>query len=711
MSNILPLPEPIKGKDLSLAIGEASISNIKQAIANRAKMLGRVRSYEFRGASTNRLDRGNFVPPVYDLAEISRVQDIEPFIAQSIRKHREQVLKEGWSITGPEPELVDYINKRLFEIALVTGISTDRLIRELTTNIIAFHNGFLIIRRDQERSTGRSIKYFGKELEPIAGLFVGDPTSMEVKVDKYGTIKKWNQRLINDSGNIAEREFYPEDVIHIAIDKKPGYTFGTPYILPVLDDVRALRKLEELAITVISKEAFPLMHYKVGTPERPAILYEDGANEVDAVLGQVASLPAHGYVVTSERHEIELISKSGAIIDMSPYIIHFESRVLAGLRLSPLDLGRGNTANKGTATTINQNLENSSKDYQKAIGETLTQELILPLLLEGGFDITPDNMCRLTFESINQEDLRAHQNHGLQLYMGNTISTKEFRQDYLKKPPMSGEDLADRNIDHATESQIKVVKSKPAPGSTSSSSSSNAVARQAGNRAKPANQYGAKPKKRVTANDANDQYKQNIDDILNKLKDDLLNISNIDQENIPILIDNKLYSFVNVLVESSNECILEAIAKGLDTAQREFEQINPETDYIKQEIGRRSIDRFYLNFITKSLWKVVNPYKEDIYNCFVKDIDGNSDTTRLVLAIEKIRTELMKLVDIQVITSERFGFIKFAKRMGYNNLDLVDTNNGDSNNIDIADIVYKRFIPSDNKDSSLLKFPKKEDHE
>lgn len=711
MSNIVPFPTPIKGKDLSLAIGEASIKNIKQAIAQRAKMLGRVRSYEFRGIE-NKLDRSNFIPPIYDLSEISRVQDIEPFIAQSVRKHREQILKEGYSIKGPDQEMVDYIYQRLFEIALVTGISTERLIRELTTNVIAFHNGFIIIRRDSERSTGTKIKYFGKELEPIAGLFVGDPTTMEVKVDKYGTVRKWNQKLVNDSGTVQERQFDACDVIHIPIDKKSGYTFGTPYILPVLDDVRALRKLEELAITVISKEAFPLMHYKVGSEERPVMTFEGGGSEIDEVLAQVASLPAHGYIVTSERHEINLISKSGAIIDMSPYIQHFESRVLAGLRLSPLDLGRGGTANRGTATTINQNLESSAKDYQRAISETITQELIIPLLLEGGFDVTPENLCRFTFEIINKEEERAHQNHGLQLFLGNVITATEFRNNYLNKPPMSDEDKADRNLDHTTEAQIKILKSKPVSATASSTADlQSGVKAQVGNRAKPANQHGSKPKARVTSNDSLSEYKDKTNQLLNNLKAELLAGSNIEPDTVQTFVDEKLFSFVNSMVELSNESIIDTINKGLETAQKDFETDNPETDYLKQEIGRRSLERFFFNFVNKSVWKSINDYKTALYNSYQKDVEGNTFQVKIVPIIEKMRQDLVKLIDIQVITSERFGYIKFAKRMGYTNLDLIDTNTGDSNTIDISDVIYKKFIPSDPKDLAVLRFPKKENND
>lgn len=709
MSKLSLHPIAIKGQDISLVIGEATISNIKQALATRAKMLGRVRTYEYRGSnSSTTYDRGIFVDPVYDLSEISRVLDIEPYIAQSVRKQREQILKEGYKLTGDDPEMVAYVKERLFEIALLTDIPTEQWLRELTNNLITFHNSFLVLRRDANRSTGSKIRYFGKELEPIAGIFVGDPTSMQVKVDKYGSVKKWSQKLITDAGSPAEKEFMPEDVIHIAMDRKPGYTFGTPYILPVLDDIRALRKLEELAITVISKEAFPLIHYKVGTPEAPAMLYEDGSgSEVDDALNAVASLPAHGYIVTSQRHEINLISKQGSIIDMAPYIQYFESRVMAGLRLSPLDLGRGATANKGTATNINQNLQDSAKDYQTALSDMLTYKLILPLLLEGGFDVTVDNLVRLSFETINKEEERAHQNHGLQMYMGNGISLNEFRNKYLNMSPTTDEHLNDMALAHQTAAQIKIVKSKPAPGSGGGSSSSNSasgVMAQVGNRSKPANQYGSKPKSKITANDSRSP--------LDTLIAELLAMSNIDDEEaIQSSVDAKLHSFVSAMIETNQEAILQAVDQGIKKAEQDFERVYPDVDYVNQEIGRRALDRFFTNFVSKSIWKTLNPYKDSIYNAFKKDADGNTATATVIQIIESLRKEMTELTDIQIITAQRFGYIKFAKRMGHKSIDLVSFDDQESQKIDITDVIYKTFMPKSSKDNAHFIFTRESDND
>jgi hypothetical protein len=330
-------------------------------------MLARGLSYEFKGTQNfSRLGDGNFVPPPYDLAEIARCSDVEPYVAQSVRRHREQILKEGFEINGQDDEMVNYIKERLFEMALVTGIPTTNWIREAVTNLITYHNCMLIFRRDSSRAKGRTIELYGKILDPIAGVYIVDPTSVSVIVDKNGTPKKWKQKVSGGDYNSAndEKTFNPEDVLFITMDKKSGFTFGTPYILPVLEDIRALRKLEELALILANKEAFPLYHYKVGSELHPATTLDNGSDEIELVKAEVAGMGIGGNLVTSERHEIALVSKQGSALDIDPFLKYFEARVLAGLRLSPMELGRTGSSNKSCYSADTQTLtENGWKHY------------------------------------------------------------------------------------------------------------------------------------------------------------------------------------------------------------------------------------------------------------------------------------------------------------------------------------------------------------
>ena len=704
MVNPVYIDSPIQGKDIKLVVSGSRGQEIQKALESRPKILGKVRGYEFKGSGDLRSNRSRFVPPIYDLAEVARAADIEPYINQSIRKHREQILKEGYQISGLDEEMTTYVRQRLFEIALITGVTTEQWLREVVTNLITYHNAFIIFRRDAKRSSGKPITVYGKELDPIAGIFVGDPTTMEVQVDKWGTPRRWKQHI--DDGDIdIEKMYPPEDVVHITVDKRTGFTFGTPYLLPVLDDIRALRKLEEVAIIVASKEAFPLYHYKVGTETRPAIQFEGGGDEVDEVTGDVANLPAQGYVVTSERHEVKLISKEGSALDLSPYLGYFESRVIAGLRLSPLDLGRGGGFSRGTATNLNKGLQDSAKDYQQVLSDYVTNFVILPLLLEGAFDVVEENMVRFTFPTIDREEERASQNHGLQLYMGNAISETEFRKSYLNRQPMSEQDRGECNRAQETESQKEIVRAQGAVRAATSGGAdlgTKAVSNTIKNKGQPTNQSGTKPaKSRFKANDYLDKVKDNYGGIKNLI------ISSLDDPNTSqIEIEDYFREFVKASTEASKEYVADSVANGYNKAKKEHLTLNPDDDLDFEEVGERALDRFYANFITKSFWKTINPFKDQIFALLKRDASNNIDIASIINSLNTLGNSVNLLISDQLITAERFGFIKLAKKVGSKTIDLVNPDSEERFPLDISELIYKNFIPTSDNANYFLSFTK-----
>jgi hypothetical protein len=702
MVNPVYINQPIKGKDIQLSVQTGKSTDIRQALESRSKILGRARGYEFAGPSSflGSSNKNRFSQPIYDLSEIARASDIEPYISQSIRKHREQILKEGFTVTGSDDELVKYINQRLFEISLVTGITTDQWVRELVTNLVTYHNAYLIFRRDKDRSSGKPYKLYGKLINPIAGVFVGDPTTMEVSVDKYGTPKKWRQVIdgIHDSDTKIEREYNVEDVVHITMDKKTGFTFGTPYLLPVLDDIRALRKLEEVAIVVSSKEAFPLYHYKVGTENRPAIYYEGGSNEVDQAHTAVAGLPSQGYIVTSERHEIALVSRQGSALDLSPYLAYFEARVVAGLRLSPLDLGRGGGFSRGTASNLNKSLQDAAQDYQQVISDCLSNFVILPLLLEGIYDIVPDNIVKFHFPTIDREEERAKQNQGLQLYLGNVITSAEFRKTYLNRQPLAESEKEDTNLHQQTQAQMQIASLKQQQ-TAQSNLGEKATTNKARNTAQPTNQSGTKQaSSRFKAND----YKLGVINNFRVSRASIL--SNIDTFKEDTSLDELIRDFIKQSAELSRGYITDYVEEGYVKAKKEYFTLYPDEDVDFDEIGNRALDRFFNNFVVKSFWKAISPYKDQLQVFLKGDLDDNIDPVRVLSCLDTIESSIKLLIIDQVVTAERFGFIKFAKKIGSKSIDLVNPDTQERVPLDISKLIYKTFIPTTTNISHFLSF-------
>jgi hypothetical protein len=288
--------------------------------------------------------RTSFQVAEYNLGEISKVMDIESYVRQAFNKHVELCLKEGYDITSRNQEATLYIKRRLREMAEVSDLTFDMLLRYVTQNVVAYSNAFLVKVRDYKRSSGRAVpRVNGPSLPPVAAYFPMDPTSIRVKRDFHGKILKYWQRV---PGNPIMPQFIPENVVHFYYDKKEGFAFGTPYIVPVLDDIRSLRRMEENVEMLVTQHLFPLFHYIVGTETAPAEVYDDGTSEVDVIKEQIERMPTEGSIVTPERHSIEALGSEGKALDASVYLKYFEKRVLAGLGMSELALGRGDTSNR-----------------------------------------------------------------------------------------------------------------------------------------------------------------------------------------------------------------------------------------------------------------------------------------------------------------------------------------------------------------------------
>ena len=431
-----------KLKDFKASVGGAAASKPDDIIREQRRPQSKVIPYGIRSyPAPGTTFRSHWNRPFHDLTEIARAVDTESYLARSIQKHREYALKEGWYLSGKNPETVAYVKKRLMEFEMISSVTTEEIIREVVTNLVSYSTALLVLNREPSKSTGRQIRLHGKTMNPISAIFGMDPTSVYVQQNTSGRALAWRQQADG-----MYTDFDADEVICITIDRKSGFIFGTPYVITVLDDIRALRRLEELVEMVSHKHLFPLFHYRVGTETSPAGQMEtpDGIliDEIDYVRSQVNLMPTEGGIVTSERHQIQFLGAEGKVLDLEPYLKHFEARVMGGLRLSGIDLGRGDTANRSTAGVINKNLMEAVKDYQQVISDQLTSKLINLIVLEGGFDLTDENKVEFKFPAIDREELRAHVNFGLSLYNANAITLEEFRRDFLSMEPMSKSESA-----------------------------------------------------------------------------------------------------------------------------------------------------------------------------------------------------------------------------------------------------------------------------
>jgi hypothetical protein len=381
------------------------------------------------GYNTNKhKGRGYFRNAEYNLAEVGRIEDTDSYVRQAHNKKVSLLLKEGWTLVGKNPRTIKYIQARFAQISQAGGTPTEQLIRKIASGLVRKSNTFVTKVRKLEASGGRMRSQPGKKipLEPVAAYFITPSETMEYEMSG-NKITKWKQSMPN-----GDEKFYPpRDVVHFYYEQKEGFVFGTPIITPVVDDIRALRKIEENIELLIYQHLFPLFQYKVGTPEMPAGMTEDGRREIDVVRQEIMYMPTEGGIVTPERHEITAVGAEGRAIRAEGYLEHFKKRVFSGLGVSAVDMGEGETANRATADNMSRNLIDSVKDFQQVLESFFNENIINELLLESTFGdnvLDEDNLVKLKFKEIDVDSQIKKENHAADLFAKDIIDHDESRR-------------------------------------------------------------------------------------------------------------------------------------------------------------------------------------------------------------------------------------------------------------------------------------------
>lgn len=372
--------------------------------------------------------RGNWFKPEYDLTELQIAQDTDAYLFKAIQKKVHKVILAGWEFVGKDKEVVDYIKKRLREIEIVSGMPFDMMVINTAHDLARFSNCMWVKVRNSEASSGVIRPHQNKEVDPVAGYFILPFETLWFKVKPNGEIKKVMQ-IMHNTGKM--KEFAPEDVVHFFTNKKPGFTMGTPEILPVLEDLALLRRLEENVESMVDANLHPLFHYTVGTDTHPERYGPDGQKETDLVRQTIEYMPSGGIFVSDHRHKIEAIGSEGKALNAMEYLDYFKRRVFAGLGVSPMDMGEADSANSSTASTLSKSAIQDVEALQANIKMFIDTYVINELLLEGGYDdalLDPDKRVEIKFGTVDKEEKSKMENQTIQLWLNKLITEDEARK-------------------------------------------------------------------------------------------------------------------------------------------------------------------------------------------------------------------------------------------------------------------------------------------
>lgn len=427
--------------------------------------------------------RSGFQKPEYDLAEILRAADTEAYLRLSFEKHEELILKNRWRFVSQNTGVLSHVLKRLTEISWSQDTPLEVVIERGVEDLVETSNAFYVLARREQGERYKS--RFDRNLYPISGIFSPNPATMQPMVvtgTKSQKITYWHQVV----DGVGQRTFNAHNVVHMPFHRKKGNILGTPYVLPVLDDIEGLRRIEELCEILVHKHAYPFFHVQVGTEKMPAQVYDDGNSEVDDLADTVRKMPFEGTLVTSHRCQVTAVSAKNAAIDAKPYLDYYEARVLSGLNLSGPDIGRGGTANRATAQTMSRALCDRCTRFQFFYATHFTFYILDEIVRELGVDPIPENRVYLVFNTIDTEEARARDNHALSQYQGNLITETEARIA-INRDPVTPEQRKDMHFDQIAKptALIKSIDESSGLGSPSATQS----------REQPENQQGKKSAK------------------------------------------------------------------------------------------------------------------------------------------------------------------------------------------------------------------------
>lgn len=374
----------------------------------------------------------DFEDPDFSLEDIQNGYNTDSYIRQGVDKYVDQIFKEGYTFYGTDESAVEYLKLRLAYIAEASKTPTDQLLMDIAEDVVKYGNCMLVKARTNDVNAfpqGTNIQgLYGSD--PVAGYFCANAVTMKCKRDEFGTITEWQQD--NDGGT---QTFKPEDVVHFYYKREKGNAYGTSFLIPVLDDVRALRQAEENVLKMMYRNIYPFYHVAVGTEDQTGT-----SKEIDALKDAIDGMDVEGGLVTTERVKITPIA-SDKVIDAEPYLKYMESRVFSGMGIPEIMFGRGGTANRSTGDNMTSEMADRIRAISKTIEMFINSFIIKELLMEGGFDpvLNPDQNVEFKFNDNDVDVMIKKEVHAIYKYEHNAITEDEMRNELGKDPIAEGE--------------------------------------------------------------------------------------------------------------------------------------------------------------------------------------------------------------------------------------------------------------------------------
>lgn len=525
--------------DSSKSIEATTLNNDQISSMNKIMRVAAL-ALGYQGTNYYYNSRTNFEPSPYNFDRIIQAVDTDSYVKQAIAKYKELFWKEGWEIVGENPNAVEYLYQRIDFMEMAMKRPFLEFLIEVSDQLLKFSNAFVV------KARGDLSGYFPANInavnatDTLVGYYLIPTEQVKILRDKYNRPKSYQQSTdpLTYAPNEKDPVWTADKVIHMHYDKKPGRAFGTPFLSNVLDDVVALRQMEEDIQNLVHRELFPLYKYRIGTPEQPA-----EPDEISKAASEIESMRTEGGLILPHRHDIDIVGSNNQALDASKYVDHFKERVAVGLGVAPHHLGMMmNGGNRSVTERLDTALYDKVKQYQQIFSDMVRVYIFNELLLEGGFDpvATPYNegtsdRCYFRFREIDVDTQVKKETHIIQKYVSSVITLPEARTA-LGIDPEADMDGLYHNIQADTQMKMQQMQAQVSTGGDVQKDGDKQRSASSGERNLPNNRRGPGNTIRPT----NQHGRRNSPDI-KRADSDLLKMveSLLDEEYNVIYIDER----------------------------------------------------------------------------------------------------------------------------------------------------------------------------
>ena len=346
-------------------------------------------------------------------------------------------------VIGKNEKYVEELRK------FIEKFDSDQLFKNIARQLLIYGNTFIELVKDESG---------------IADLKVLPPVYMFVNRNEYGNFTKnqkdaYLQFLIENPTEPIN--FAWDEIAHFKYNQIGESAYGNSLIQPVVEFLHLKLESEANMAVIIDRYAAPLMHFKIGSPERPT-----NQKEVTQFSTDLEDIQADTELVTDDRVEGVVIGSQKEVINLAPALEYYVSQIIAGTGVPPVSIGIPIKTDRATAEIQLDVFDRKSKSLQNLISNITEKQIFLRhLQLVFGEDIKPDEVPELVWGEPEQRQEREDMKILIELANAGVITPQKANEllpdeyhETLPKIPLNNPETPKGNSPSPGEPPLKRIK-------------------------------------------------------------------------------------------------------------------------------------------------------------------------------------------------------------------------------------------------------------